>query len=184
VQTGCNKQIGSIVFGVEGDFNFSNLNSKVNATYLPTASSSAGFTISAQTDQVSTKPDWFSTLRARFGIAIDRLLIYGTGGLAEVHIKSTTNVSFGPAVPLPVLANAVHIGSNSFTKTEGVVGAGAEYAFNNNWSAKIEYLHVGLGHFGYNSPLTAPAGVAPGYSWRTAAHFQDNLIRVGLNYRY
>jgi outer membrane immunogenic protein len=42
-----------------------------------------------------------------------------------------------------------------------------------NWSAKIEYLYVDLGHF--------DAGVAP---LTTTVSFKENIVRAGLNYKF
>ena len=53
------------------------------------------------------------------------------------------------------------------------VGAGLEYAFLGNWTAKIEYLYVDLGSF--------DVGVAP---FATNVNFKENIVRAGLNYKF
>ena len=67
---------------------------------------------------------------AGIGYAFDRFLPYFTGGAAFGDVKGTTpRASAAPARP-------------QFGWT---VGGGIEYAFLDNWSAKIEYLYVDLG---------------------------------------
>ena len=51
------------------------------------------------------------------------------------------------------------------------MGAGAEFAINQNWSAKVEYLYVDLSDRNYM--LT---GMSNGYSFST--------VRLGVNYRF
>lgn len=65
------------------------------------------------------------TVRGRLGYAIDRTLLYGTGGLAWAN----TNNIFVP--------DGYMIGWTA--------GAGIEYAFAERWSAKIEYLYADFG---------------------------------------
>jgi outer membrane immunogenic protein len=65
------------------------------------------------------------------------------------------------------------------------VGGGAEYAFADNWSLKGEYLYMDFGTYSYSSPLiaaTAPFG--PGYSWSSSVREREQLVRVGLNYKF
>jgi outer membrane immunogenic protein len=56
------------------------------------------------------------------------------------------------------------------TEVGWTAGGGIEYAFNNLWSAKLEYLYVGLGHTGFGGGLET--------------HFNENIVRVGVNARF
>ncbi len=132
---------------------------------------------------MSSKLDWFSTIRGRIGLPFDRVLLYATGGLAIGGVKSDTAVTFG-TVANPVYNLANHIGSASTTRTGWTVGVGGEYAFAPRWSVKAEYLYIDLDSFTYTSALVAPAGVAPGYSWSTTVRERDQVERVGVNYRF
>ena len=69
-QIGYNKQLGSVVIGVEGD---------VQASAIEGASNG-----------VSTSLDWFSTARGRVGYAFDSTLLYGTAGLAVGGVEATS----------------------------------------------------------------------------------------------
>jgi outer membrane immunogenic protein len=70
VQAGYNWQMGSWVFGVEGDIEAS----AANDTFAPWKFSNP----------------WFGTLRGRAGYAISNVLFYGTGGLAFGELTGQT----------------------------------------------------------------------------------------------
>ena len=78
----------------------------------------------------TTSNSWIGTTRGRIGYAFDRFMPYFTGGGAYGRVK----------------ASASGIGSFSSTEVGWTAGGGVEYAFVNNWSAKIEYLYVDLGN--------------------------------------
>ena len=83
-----------------------------------------------------TSNDWLATFRGRIGYAFDRWLPYITGGGAYGNVKATVSV--------PIAGLSASASNNQFGWT---VGAGLEYAFLGNWTAKIEYLYVDLGSF-------------------------------------
>ena len=118
---GYNWQAGAIVYGIEGDFNWSDV--KGDATCA------VGITC-------ETKSDWLATFRGRVGYAFDRWLPYVTGGGAYGNVKAT--------VSIPIAGLAASSSSDQFGWT---IGGGLEYAFLGNWTAKIEYLYVDLGSF-------------------------------------
>jgi outer membrane immunogenic protein len=184
-QVGCNMQFGSLLLGVEGDLNWANARTSVNAAFAPFPSANPAFTISQETESLSTRLDWFSTVRARGGIALDHWLLYATGGLAIGHFRSSTNVAYGANGTSPVFANSLQAGESTTTRLGLAVGGGVEYAVNANWSVKAEYLFMTFGSFSYASPLLAPAAaVGAGYSWATTVTPREHIFRVGLNYRF
>jgi outer membrane immunogenic protein len=125
---GYNYQVGSIVYGLEGDFDWSNVKATANCAALVTC---------------ETSNSWLATFRGRLGYAFDRWMPYITGGGAYGNVKATVSV--------PVLGLS---GSSSSDQLGWALGVGLEYAFLSNWSAKIEYLHVDLGSFNTGpSPL-------------------------------
>jgi outer membrane immunogenic protein len=137
-QLGYNYQIGSVVAGLEGDYNFADLSGRG----LIGATASRG------------KLDSFGTLRGRLGLAFDRAMIYGTGGYA-----------FG--------SSEIRVGALKDDKWHNgyALGAGLEYAFTNNISAKAEYIYMDFEdkkHFG-----------GPG-----KAGIDANVVRGGINYRF
>jgi outer membrane immunogenic protein len=77
-------------------------------------------------------------VRGRLGWAFDRVLIYGTGGLAWANVDYkvfTQNTGNG--------VNA-HI-DDDYTATGWTAGGGFAWAFDDNWSAGAEVLYVNLG---------------------------------------
>jgi outer membrane immunogenic protein len=68
-------------------------------------------------------------------------------------------------------------GSTSNTYSGWTAGGSLEYAFLNNWSAKIEYLYVDFG----NGPSVT---LAPSTAVRSSGKLTDNILRVGLNYKF
>jgi outer membrane immunogenic protein len=116
---GYNYQIGSIVWGLEGDINFSNVKGDVTCAVVLTCETSNSYLI---------------TFRGRLGYAFDRWLPYLTAGGAYGDIKA--DVSAGGLAA-----------SASESRLGWTAGFGLEYAFAGNWTAKIEYLYVDLGSF-------------------------------------
>jgi len=184
-QVGCNWQIQHLVLGAEADFDGTTLDPTTSASFGPVRSSNPLFTVSSHSDSVSERMEWYSTIRGRVGYAQDRWLIYATGGFAGANFSSSTNVSFGANGTSPVYANAVQLGSAATTRGGGVVGAGFEYAITNYWTVRAEYLYFSFPGFSYSSPLVAPAGVAPGYTWNTSLGTERvSTVRVGVNYKF
>ena len=140
--------MGSWVFGLEGDWDWADIKDSA-----PCGAFSC-----------ETKNSWLATARGRIGYAFDRWLPYFTGGAAfgKVEANSTN----------PAAAGA------SDTRTGWTVGAGLEYAFLTNWSAKLEYLYVDLGSFDCNAACSGVAGVASSVDYRA------NVVRAGLNYKF
>jgi len=56
------------------------------------------------------------------------------------------------------------------------VGAGVEYLFAPNWSAKAEYQYYNFG----KANFTAPAALVPFGSFTT----DDHVVKAGINYRF
>jgi len=141
-QIGFNWQINSLVVGLESDFQASNQNGSV--LY-------AGIT---ETDKVP----WFGTTRLRLGYAIDRVLLYGTGGTGYGEITRS-------------LSGAVN-GSLSRTTVGWTAGGGIEVAMNKNWSAKLEYLYFDLRDASSAiGKVTANSG------------YTSSILRIGVNYK-
>jgi outer membrane immunogenic protein len=78
------------------------------------------------------------------------------------------------------------LGSSSATKSGWTVGGGAETRlWNSNWSAKLEYLSMDLGHTSYDFLVTNSRAVPPGTpAFRVDSAIRDHIIRVGVNYRF
>jgi outer membrane immunogenic protein len=70
------------------------------------------------------------------------------------------------------------------------VGAGVETRLWGGWTAKLEYLYVDLGTFTTATPLAVNPVFGPAFTTgflgtvATSMHFRDNVVRVGLNYKF
>jgi outer membrane immunogenic protein len=130
------------------------------------------------------KISWFGTVRGRFGFAWDRVMLYATGGLAygEVQLAGTRTVS-GTVFGLPFSAGTTAIG-HSQVNTGWTAGAGVEAALVGNWTWRAEYLYVDLGSL-YDPDVPAPriTSVSGGQTI-TRTNYTDNIVRVGLNYKF
>jgi outer membrane immunogenic protein len=137
----------------------------------------------------------FGTARARAGYLINDTLWYVTGGVAWGTVKNDFAVT-NSALPAPFPLPAIFGGAGSFSHRQAgwTIGGGVESRlWGSAWSLKLEYLYVDLRSetdafglavnpaFVANNP-TAFAGLVAGVTSNT--HFTDNVIRVGLNYKF
>jgi outer membrane immunogenic protein len=112
---GFNLQSGSIVFGVEGDLSWSNVDSSA-------LSGNGG------TERYSIEENWRASVRGRLGVAHGRNLFYATAGVAWLDYDTRY-------VPLA--------GGTRGATTQGwTVGAGWEAAFTNELILRLEYLYA------------------------------------------
>jgi outer membrane immunogenic protein len=173
-QVGYALQSGPLVYGLEADFQGSSANASSTRVGLPDAS---GVDFSGWSNTARERLDWFGTVRGRAGYAIDRTLIYATGGLIVGDVKSSSLSTY------TVSANPQHIysGSASGARAGYVVGGGVEYALAANWTARLEGLYFDLGKQTFsNAPLAANAPFAIDNS----ARLSGEIVRVGLNYKF
>ena len=171
-QLGYNWQIGSLVTGLEADIQGSDITGSARATSILTdrgIPDPSGSFLSSE-----SKLSWFGTVRGRLGVTVTpNLLLYGTGGLAYGGVEASANWFQFVDEQAPA-----HV---SKTKVGWTAGAGAEWMFARNWSAKLEYLYVDLGSesaIGDFTPVDPVFKV--GYTWR----FRENIARVGVNYHF
>jgi outer membrane immunogenic protein len=151
---GYNKQFERIVLGLEADAEFSDINGK-NPNWP--------FGDGIRSDSKSSL-DFQGSLRLRTGYAFDRIMIYGTGGIALGDINSTFYDS---------------VGSDHFSKlkTGWTVGGGLEYSVNDAWSLRAEYRYT---EFSKLRGLTT--NTDPGWYENDALHF--NEVRIGGSYHF
>ncbi len=142
---GYNYQMGQIVVGAEGDWDIDGARG-IKTTPGPVV----GF--GKITNEL--------TLRGRLGYAADRALIYATGGYAGADLSGS-------------LAAAGQYYTTDKFRSGYALGAGIEYAFNNQISAKAEYIYS---NFGNINVFTPPSQLLMG------AH--ENTLRAGVNYHF
>ncbi|MCV9935926.1 porin family protein [Boseaceae bacterium BT-24-1] len=168
-QIGYNYQIGSVVLGAEADLSYSDVSSKA---IVETPEDDLRF---AGVHRASSSLDWLGTARLRLGFAVDRFLIFATGGVAFGNVNHSASVSYrGVGRSLA--------GSTSSFETGWTVGGGVEYAFTNNVSVKAEYLYYDLGRKNYF--LRAVSGFTPDQVLSAKGEMSGNVVRAGVNYRF
>jgi outer membrane immunogenic protein len=150
ITLGYNLQTGVWVWGVEGDVDYAWIKGNAVNTVGVGCAGGGGCDI---------KNTFFATARGRIGYAWDRFLPYLTGGAAFGNSK----------------ISAPSGDSSTKTNIGWTVGAGLEYAFLGNWSAKAEYLYADLGNGTCDASI---CGVGVDYKIKT------NIVRAGVNYRF
>jgi outer membrane immunogenic protein len=153
---GVNFQSGQIVFGLEGDGDWTDISGNTSS------GGCFGFTC-------KTSNDWLSTFRVRLGYAFDRVLLYGTAGGAAGDVKAALTIpGFGT-------------GSTSSTEFGWSAGAGLEYAISENVTIRAEYLFVDLskGSFSCSAALCGP-----GAAVSVPVSFDTSLVRAGVDYKF
>ena len=105
---GCNFQSGNFVFGIEGDVAFGEIDGDLDFGGVGVGDA-----------DLDLEP--LGNVRGRIGWALDRVLIYGAGGLAiaDADMRGSSETLLG------------------FTG-----GGGIEFALNDNWSLRGEYLYT------------------------------------------
>jgi outer membrane immunogenic protein len=117
---------------------------------------------------LNQKIDWFGTFRGRAGVLVSpKVLLYVTGGLAYGEVDSNETIAALPGF------------SSSSTNVGWTVGAGIEGVVGGNWTAKLEYLYVDLGRVSGSFAVPAFA-----FSSNYSSRVTDNVLRVGLNYKF
>jgi outer membrane immunogenic protein len=134
VEAGYNWQRGAFVFGGEADIQLSG----ADDTLSPFEFSNP----------------WFGTVRARAGVTLNNVLLFGTAGLAYGDLRADT---FGL--------------TESHAGIGWVAGGGVEVGLTPRWSAKAEWLYLDLSDHMF-SVTGADNGLAA------------DLLRLGVNYRF
>jgi outer membrane immunogenic protein len=162
-QIGGNVQFGMFVAGLEADISYTDVGAR------------AVFLGRGQTTTYRTDMDYFGTVRGRLGLAFDRVMIYGTGGLAyaglDNRVVSTT----------ALLGGQNYSGRSDDSEIGYTVGAGIEYALTNNLTIKGEYLYYDFDRRTVRAQ--AASGVAADF---IDVRFRDDghIGRVGVNFKF
>jgi outer membrane immunogenic protein len=151
---GYNLQIAQYVAGIEGTVDGSSL---------------SGTRVSDSGVSMGTRTDVQGSIRARLGVAFDRVLIYATGGAAFAGF--TNNYEFSGPIFLAE--------TDSRTRAGWTVGGGLEYAVTNNWSIGAEYRYSDFGHIVDFPFSTLTLGTV-----LFSHHLTDNQVQARLSYKF
>jgi outer membrane immunogenic protein len=167
-QVGYNWQFNRWLLGIEADIQGSG--QRAGGAFATPAALVCGVAcVLVPGDSVAyqDKLDWFGTVRGRVGWVMDRWVPYVTGGLA--YGQGT----IGGTATVGGVATAFNTSKDYVGWT---VGGGAEWAFADRWSAKVEYLYIDFGR-GPTIPLSPALNI-------TTGHMTDNIGRVGVNFHF
>jgi outer membrane immunogenic protein len=165
-QIGYNYQFGSFVVGAEADIQWADSGNNRGAVFVPATGFAGTFVPGAFTND---SPDWFGTVRARLGVAIDRVLIYGTGGLAYTDNNTGWVVGGGVEWALPTSWNMFGTSAVTF----GVEGLWLNIDRDNNFAGPIgTFTPVGLPPVAVFAPQT------------NNSENEFGVIRAKLNFKF
>jgi outer membrane immunogenic protein len=161
-QVGANYQINSLVLGVEADFDWVSNNDN----------NSNGVLIAGNTFRANSNNTFITTVAGRIGYAWDRVLLYGKGGGGWIGNSgfTVTNVTTGASFTT----------GTGNTITGWLAGGGIEWAFADNWSARVEYDFLGLNDRTLTVPLGVPVIAGDVFTLHNA---NVQMVTFGVNYR-
>lgn len=138
----------NLVLGVEADFDFMGM----KASRMPF------FGLASE-----SRVNYGMTVRGRAGYALDRALLFVTGGFAGARTAISVANFYG-----------AFMGHEATFQTGWALGAGLEFMVTNNLSAKGEYIFTSIGSDRYFNftPAALQAGV------------NTSAIKGGLNYHF
>jgi len=167
-QAGCNWQTGTIVVGLEGDFDYFHANSNFfnDTNTLPTSGNT--FVIGH-----SLTTNYLATVRPRFGVAADRNFVYLTGGAAFTDARYMESYVDG--------GGGIGAATASKFLTGWTGGAGWEYAWTDHVTIRLEYLYAAFSTTSATGVITGPGGSNP-------LHGSSDLViqvaRAGMNFKF
>jgi outer membrane immunogenic protein len=160
---GYNLQISQWVIGLEGSVDGASMSKTVSLGGQP------GFLhLGHPPLTVDTRAEIQGSIRARAGIAFDRVLLFATGGAAFTGIKN----NYWLGAPFFLSENI------SKTRAGWTVGGGVEYAVTNNWSVRAEYRYSDFGRF-TDFPFVALASLPA-----ARHHLTESQVQVGFSYKF
>jgi outer membrane immunogenic protein len=168
VQGGYNWQSRCTLFGIEADYQWTDIEHEFSRT--------GPFGLVTLSGKVSLES--FGTVRARTGVIVDNVLLYVTGGLAYANTERTVELT---------VAGAPQFNQGPFTdeKTRWgwTMGFGTEWQFASNWSFKSEVLYARFETDERTGTCVVLCGGVP-----TPIRFEHDssawVTRIGVNYRF
>jgi outer membrane immunogenic protein len=163
-QIGCDYQFpSSFVLGVEGAASGGTMKGST-VVALPNSP--------PDTALVSVKTDFVPTLTGRAGYAVDHWLFYAKGGVAWASSKYSVTGTFngGAGLGLPFDFEGLSL------RTGWTGGGGVEWAFAEDWSARLEYDYY---DFGTHTATMSDVVNGPGpLSFKTTMQ----TVKLGVNF--
>jgi outer membrane immunogenic protein len=157
---GYNWQSGAFVFGIEGDYHWADINGRSGVINVGPPN---------LLDTYSTQLRSFGDIKGRLGYAAGPALFFVSGGAAVGQLRHSYDAALN--------GGAANTFVQSNTRWGWTVGAGAEYMFAPNWSAKLEYNYIDLGTSTIQYSAVVPANRS---EWTDTFH----TVKFGINYHF
>jgi outer membrane immunogenic protein len=173
-QVGYLLQLGSVVAGIEGSFDWFRAKGSASVTSLNIPAAGNTIAINETADA-----QWLALVTARVGYDLGAWYPYLTGGMAVASLKYTH--SYLDNIPPAFASNA------SLTQTQqGVTGGGGiEYRFDGHWSLRGEYLYIRFNDVNGSVPvINTTTGLPTGNTFAHKATFTENIGRAALSYKF
>jgi outer membrane immunogenic protein len=167
-QVGCNYQFApNWVIGIEGDGEAANIKGDVTDSFSFVGLSGP----ETVTGTAHAQTDWLASVTGRLGWTWDRVMLYAKGGAAWAGDKYSAD--------LPAFNEHIE---TSVTRPGWTVGGGVEWAFWDNWSAKVEYDFYDFS----TRNLTLPGTIAGVPEMVPGVNIKETIqtVKFGINYRF
>jgi outer membrane immunogenic protein len=181
-QVGYNYQSGRVVFGAEADLDATHIHTSLTRNAVNFAGFPPGFFGNvAATSNFDN--DWIGTVRGRLGLAWDRMMLYGTGGIAFAGTSSSTAFTYTPpANAIPAFIQPGPTGASSSQILAGwTVGFGGEWFVGERVSVGAEYRHSDFGHHTYALGFDVNVPAMP---VSTSIHYTTDQVTLRANWHF
>lgn len=138
---------GPLLFGVEGELGISDVTDTIDDT------------LGGGSNTITATTDYYTSLRARFGLPMDALLAYAVGGVTLAH--TTVSASDGDISDEAMIPGYT-------------AGLGVELALGEDLSVRLEYQHTEFVEHTWFE----------GDPWSSTGKGASNAVRLGMTYGF
>jgi outer membrane immunogenic protein len=163
---GVNFQAGNFVFGLDMDFGGVAAGDGDGTAH---AKGTVGGEVIEEDIHFQHGMDWNAHVRGRLGFAMDRVFVYGAGGLAiaDFDVKSNRGLQTDQDI------------DDGGHATGWSAGGGLEYAMTENLLVRAEYLHDD-----YTEERGICVTIAGDCNDNVRVDFTNNIFRVGVSWKF
>jgi outer membrane immunogenic protein len=190
-QLGCNYQVRELVVGIEAEGWWSGLSNKSTDETSQSAVFPGGTETLTTTDNFQTQNRWDATVALRAGWAFDRILLYGKAGAAFGNFKFTRTNNFMDTNGFGIAGNnsfANYSEAGNQTLVGMVLGLGVEWAFFDNWIARVEADYINFPRtdvsFTFSGTCSACGYSSRSGTFKNSEYANEKLLKVGLSYKF
>jgi outer membrane immunogenic protein len=159
---GYNRQLGIMVFGVEGDIGYMSLDD--GDGYIPSSNPKYH-------QDLTIEDGLYGVLAGRVGVSLGQALIYGKAGWAYFDGASSQKTT-----------KPGYVTNESDAFTGWAYGGGLEYALGGGWTMKAEYLRFDFGNQGGDQTSVTDAPIGHVYEYDT--DLTVDTVKIGVNRRF